>query len=700
MPSVKVIAILSDENSMVIGLFMYVFVSVSARAQDGVDPALVIEVHRVEADISQNDQWLKSLAEQIKKNELGAAEIETEKKGLESALSTHSETVNRVKKEITDSLQALPRVERTLSRKASFYRCLSDQLNQVGAVNVDSCRQAHSAKFSDDELHLIEDWKHSVSLTEGEIRSRIAQQTRNLKASEVEKETLSVQLENAKSMSGVLSNRKAELDQRVRVQSQNDTVLKENPGVANCSPGSAELSLENELPFKGASFKGAFFGIPRDNQDGIGSCYANTAKNLLIGLSQGKDNASFLDLALGYKGDTGVVNDGLDGGDSCRTLEKLKVRGYCPQKFAPFETGEKNPYWDGLMGNSSGSVYDQSSMIVLLQKFLEGKETFEKGSPEWSENVISKATLIIDALKGESGIRFPLPGVGIPIPSEWKLNELRYVLKGKGSDFDEKVFQADYDSHYQNFFPKYLKAVLSGKSQAEVFALFKREMNPFIEKYELKDQLPLWERLYTTESGPDFRSPTLQKDLNASLDFMKKITHQESKSTEEFIETCQTPKGGVQPFLLTLAPLIKAMKSRSADLSLLYDSQGKFRSPSDLMQLLVAPSCLNKDNRVKPEFGFSCENGIEFIRNLKKSKQTKEEQTRQLRQKVAASLLQGYPLGNSHQHHINTIVGMRWEPVNQRCEYLIRESQTGTSSWQSEASVFDVIEGLTEVRRK
>ena len=73
------------------------------------------------------------------------------------------------------------------------------------------------------------------------------------------------------------------------------------------------------------------------------------------------------------------------------------------------------------------------------------------------------------------------------------------------------------------------------------------------------------------------------------------------------------------------------------------------------------------------------------------------------RERVVLSLAQGYPLGQSFVftppdgRHINTIVGLRFNPETQSCELRIRESQTGTSAWHSEDQIYGKMEALTEV---
>jgi hypothetical protein len=49
--------------------------------------------------------------------------------------------------------------------------------------------------------------------------------------------------------------------------------------------------------------------------------------------------------------------------------------------------------------------------------------------------------------------------------------------------------------------------------------------------------------------------------------------------------------------------------------------------------------------------------------------------------------------------HINTVVGMRFNSKNNQCEYLIRESQDGTSKWTKESEIFQKVDDIVEVRK-
>src|SRR5690606_14523202 len=128
--------------------------------------------------------------------------------------------------------------------------------------------------------------------------------------------------------------------------------------------------------------KGPFFKIGRDHQDGVGTCFANTAKNLLVGLSEGKDDASFLDMALQYQSLNGNRPWEIDGGGACPTLTAISSVGYCPKSFSPIESGDLSQTASGFFGQPSTSLYEQSSILNSLKNYLKGKALLEGNSDD------------------------------------------------------------------------------------------------------------------------------------------------------------------------------------------------------------------------------------------------------------------------------------------------------------------------------
>lgn len=476
-------------------------------------------------------------------------------------------------------------------------------------------------------------------------------------------------------------------------------IVKENALYLNCDASTPDISLEEKLSFPGANFQGPFHEVPRDNQGSFSTCYANTAKNLLVGATKGKAIASFLDLALQMKGEKGVVTTGLKGGESCSVIRKIKDSGYCPQAFAPLETGENNVYTQSLIGPTKSSVYQQRVVVDLLHDFLVGSNKLSKSNKNLSLKMQKHSEVIINQLKLHPNVKLPLPVVRSEIPGPWKLKAL--IASNKSLKAGE--FLTDYKNAYRQFYPHYFRAVIEGKKRDEIFVIFREKMESFITKYNLGDNLPVWHRDFLEDTEADWTNPKLKKEIAESTAFLKAISGKENSSNEEFLKFCEENSADSfesMEFLTSLQPLVKHLKSVNADTGVMFSANGQLRSPVELMQLIVAPNCLNPDNRVKTEDEILCHEGVSTMSMIRNFGKTTEDQIRMMRERVLASLLQGYSLGNQIPGHVNTIVGMRFNRESKECELKIRESQSGTSFWKTEKSVFSEMNGLTEVRRK
>lgn len=644
----------------------------------------------------KNEEWEKSTIKRyedsvatLKKNNELLADLEL----VEKNRKANSE---RVMNEINAKIDSFSTAQKLVSRRASFYRCIRGNVKDFGVSQIPRCKSLHSVKLEADEEAQLNSWNAVVGMTSQEVKTKKDGLEWDNKLKTSTRDDTKKQIGYIKDMKDRFSDQ-----ERVFKAKEEDAILiQKNQKYLNCDANTPDISLEEQVPYPGATFKGPFVGVPRDHQDGLGTCYANAAKNLLVGASQGQDVASFLDIALAYKGSAGVVSSGLDAGESCSALISLNKKGYCPQKNAPMEIGEKNLSGSGLFQGTSGSVYDQAIVVKLLQKFLAGKEILEKGDKDFSEQVLKQSKAIVHNMKLRPNLKIPMPIVRFAIPSSWKLAELHAIKFAKNPTLSFDQFNSEYQTAYRQFYPAYVRGVIEGKSRDEIFETFKTKMSPFIEKYQISSEMKYWKAIFMEDTNIDAKSPTLKKDLADSVDFMKVMSGTTGKSNEEFLKFCEETQGDSLQFLTTLQPLIKHLNEIKANTDDLYDADGKFRDPAELMQLVVAPTCLHGDNRKKFSSPISCENGYQFISQIKSSNAPYAEKVKQLRGKVIASLIQGYPLGNTFARHINTIVGMRFNKEQGRCEYKIRESQNASSTWQSEAQLYDVMSSLTEVRRK
>lgn len=597
--------------------------------------------------------------------------------------------------ELTNSLTELGRLERVFSRKSAFYKCVKDQMSVTEAFSSEKCKVLHPAKFTQAELDKIKNWENLLPHNLKEI----GQKQKDLKS---EMAFSKSKVDATKRNLGQVYSQRYRLEEsekNLKMKEVDLEVIEKNEKFVNCDENSPQISLEEKVPFEGANFQGPFYDVPRDNQDGLGTCYANTAKNLLVGASKGESVASFLDLALLYKDDNGkIAEDGLDGGFSCTVLNIVNQKGFCPQEFAPFERGEKNLYTDGLMPVTEGSVEDEAYLIKRIQDFLKADKNLKSKNSELSKRMEEKGKWMIDKIKSDPGIKLPYPVVRNQIPETWMLQaDYNWNVKPRLKTTEEE-FLKDYQKSYAKFLPKYTDAVIAGKKADEIFKLFELNMSDFIQKYQLQGQLGNWKKNFVEFSKEDFRDPNLKKSILASKAFFEELVGSNKNENKGPVE-CEDDYGELYEFINNLKFVINVLNGDKIDPSKLVKEDGKFKSSTELMQLIVAPSCLNSSQRKKLNFNLYCDKGYDYVRELKKSSQGQEEQHKSFRSRIAASLLQGYPLGNTFDRHINTIVGMRFNKQTKSCELKIRESQTGTSSWQSESAIFDEIEALTEVRR-
>lgn len=445
----------------------------------------------------------------------------------------------------------------------------------------------------------------------------------------------------------------------------------------DCNSSTPQISLEEKVPFPKATFQGPFFGVPRDHQASYRTCYANTAKNLLVGTSRGQDVASFLDLALLTKDDEEITDSGIGAGESCSVLNRINRVGYCPQHLAQLETGDFK---------STTAPY----VLLLLEDFLQGKIQATKNNPLLMDKMLKQAKVIIAELKKNPNIIIPLPVVRSQIPGPW-------VIKKLSNDKNDVLI--DFHKHYREFYPSYVSGVIEGKTREEIFSIYKEKMRPFIEKYNLGDQLALWKKSFIEATDSDWSNPKLRKNMQESINFLKTVYVGKEASQKEFLDSCEESFDSL-PLLTGLQPLVQHMLSHKVQPEILLNEADNIRSAKEIVQMLVAPACLNPENRKHPKDQISCFQGVStmtLVRNLIKDP---EEQTKVLRKRVLASLLQGYALGHSASGHINTVVGLRFNSTTKECELKIRESQDGTSIWLSEKEIYKNMNGMTEVRRK
>lgn len=475
----------------------------------------------------------------------------------------------------------------------------------------------------------------------------------------------------------------------------------------SCNGLTPAIDLEQEKISKNIDIKGAFHNVPFDNQNGIGTCYANTGRNLLLGLSSGEVDASFLDMALQFKTthDNGKLTT-LDAGHTCLAINKVVENGYCPKKFSPIETGEDTYKANGIFGEKN-SIYAQSRLLSLMEKFLNAKLGLDSASDSLSKKFLDKTKAMIELIKMNPEIQLPLPKVrDFPIKND---NQLRSIyiwsyeknLPDGASAVPEHDFMNEYQETFSKFNLKYTQALRDGATPKMLRAVFDSSFNNFFTKYNMH------KRMNDTYYGPLFKqffeNNLSQNDyfnsIEATLSFYEVILDKkidEKQMREIFDSACNSQARQHSSFLENLKSLADVILQNDTDKSF-FDEKGKLLSNREILQMMTTPNCLNEENRKDIPFKVSCERINKVLNG-----ETKD--NKELRLEVLKSLVKGLPVGNSYPTgpltgHINTIVGFRCNPETNKVEYKIRESSGGFSKWEEEEDIFKKIRALTVVRK-
>jgi hypothetical protein len=586
---------------------------------------------------------------------------------------------------------------RNQNRYRSYLKCLKRSMNsEIWRFNskIESCRPKRANGYSQSKsfMNKLTDAQTIFSIDKKKLQAEYNKDLERVSALGNKIVDLQKTLRTDKKEMLVFDE---DLD-TLKVQFKQQKYLVINKNFYSCNDQTPTLDLENKTIHSQTKDKGPFLDIPRDHQDGVGTCFANTAKNLLVGLSDGKLNASFLDMALQYKSDNsnGTSFD-LDGGHSCQVLDIIKQVGYCPKDFSPIESGDESQKIGGLF-NSSNNLYRQAEVIEMLKRFMDGKKVLEENSDSCSTDFIKNSKMMVEALRSNPDIKLPYPVMNdFFLDKNTMLGYYHWSYKNKVSNpISEEDYLNDYEKVKVEFSKSYLQAAVEKDSPLKLKSRFENTYGAFFSKYGFEDQL----------KGP-INSPRLKSFLEESYDetfikealstneFYKKFLSKNNDTVNLLDSSCLKDNSILTNFLSGLSEIANLFRFTGGDTNVLFDKDGKFISNYDLMTLAVAPKCLNSENRIKPDFDYSCK-VITTDRSV-----PLENEIQNKRKLIITSLLDGLPVGNSHPQpggfHINTIVGYRFNESKNQCEYKIRESQTATSFWSSETSIMTINRDLT-----
>lgn len=642
--------------------------------------------------VQNNERLKKALETDLEKKK----NLENEIIKLEISEKKYDENLASIKIFANQEIDNLPFLQKVSSRKKSFYTCVLNGVEYKKFPNISNCEKEHPAKFSTKEKMAINNFKMFLSIPKDKISASIKSNQHNL--SIIENNLAANEKQYKSSLDW-----KNEVEARLKAHEKKQKEILALKGKENfylCSPNMVEIDLENEKIYAGSERKGPFYNVKRDNQDGIGSCYANTAKNLLVSLSDGKMVGSFLDMALQYKkkGDD-YVSTGIDGGGSCATLSEVKKNGFCDQKYSPAETGEVNEFLDSLL-TKNPSVYSQGMVIEKLRDFLTAKKDLEAVDTKLKDAFLKDPKVLIEKMKKDSDITFPLPIVDATPARNWQTKQAFYAANKNPTVKELDEYNKDVEILDQKFRSKYIQMILDNESYDNIIQAYSVPFKELLEKYGMSASFDQIIKFYKQDFNYSYTEEN-KKKLFKTVRFLQTITNSDSIPTQSFVASCIDAFEKGFDFLDKLNPLVRQVAAINGNADVLLDGEG-IKNGAELMQLAIAPSCLNENNRTKIDFEFSCESGMKTMSALHKNF-SGSELNDAFRVLVAKSLKEGLAVGSAFPtyggRHINTIVGMRYNSETKGCEYKVRESQNGRSEWHAEEPIVKKTDQLTEVSR-
>jgi hypothetical protein len=480
---------------------------------------------------------------------------------------------------------------------------------------------------------------------------------------------------------------------------------------SRCDENLPEISLENQSLYAGSNSAGSLSNIPNEHQDGYGTCYANSARNLIISASNGSIKPSFFDVALAYK--THNIGSakfaGIDYGYTCEAFEAAKAKGVCEDKHSPLENGEAPPLIEYMnlakpdddvlknyyqleqsanlaeKMNTLGHIAMYDAPTRPLNNFLGSYSTlkmpdYQKTLNQVEINLINhfgKNTKdylrILTELPRDHGNvsytslpafrssfpnlntiknHFPLtPGQESEIRS--KRAEFEWEMrKLLANDTPQKDFLELKNKYFKNTYdliPEEHRELLVGDESFLNWLNSLKSSQSFIEQN--KASLKFYAQLET------ILPTSLAQEVRGCADYQLSSFFEMLGSFEKII--IEMEKHGLVPSEILL----------SKDL-------GQLANPEEILEALYMPAC--KENRKPIELTNEC-----IVLDKQSVNQNEMDEI------IISRLLKNTALGYNIRGHATTLTGIRFNKETNSCEYLVRDSGEGRSDWINQTKFYN-----------
>ena len=496
----------------------------------------------------------------------------------------------------------------------------------------------------------------------------------------------------------------------------------------DCEQPGLEINLESPEWYPGSNLPGILYNRSRDDQQifMVGTCYAHFTKDSITAITEGKITPSFLDIAYLNFNLLKQDNDINSGGNPCMVLEKIKEIGICDYKKSPLELiYDSNRSQDNAQTNSVKN--ELQNLWIDLNEFDELKKKFPKLSEDESHDFL-KGWFALN-IEGEAGINVLIeePASNF-LFEEWERKQLYHTLLWKNPKhpllkeshflvplvnswvhaFDLKLSTTYFGPIIkQCALPREISELSSEQTEkcAQIFHQVAAEFTSYLEAKLTAENLP---------------SANLNIDSNYRLNIFlqtvyKKAWFQKIQFLNQWIEANSASAAFLSNSSLfgyasvaekikkNLSNIEKRLNLDFSEFKASFENLSQnLDNKSDFLKLM-APKCMDPSARYKIPGILSCTHKWNpYLYESLEVSESKQTKTFHFRFTVLSSLLlnRGTPVGNVHQFHVNSIVGMRFNEQKKSCEYSIRESNGAITYWMNEDELLKQNESFMIFKRR
>ena len=638
----------------------------------------VIETNNIEIDghrslLKSNKQSIERVKNEIAKNE----DFLKEQIKLQKQSVLYLSQINKYINNKRDEISKLSAIRKKLNyNKLKYLNCISEHISKHQIKHLHSCYLTVGFLYLDStDKEYLEKIEYISNLNTDNIDKEI-QETEE-KISRDEK-----YLKELKSKTQWYANNLQyyETKKRFAIKTlDNMEEISKNSIYHSCHANMPTIDLENKYISQTDNKLGVFYNVPQENQGALGTCYANTAKNLLFGVSKGAHNANYLDLAIQYKDSTDELSkEDLEGGFVCHVLKVAKERGYCKQRTNEFDR-------------------KKHAKIVSTLGILFGLKKQVRELNSLQNSILLKVSdqQIIGAIQRNDILDYPLSILTAQLFLTYQNNDIynnSSILKEKFSNFEK---YNDYlTKKEQDFKYTFLKNIHNKNESVMNYSDYLvHELKKIFDSFNMQIPNTYLKRANTRFAS--FNSQDFITKTKKSIDYLLSVSAISDLSSYDQISL-------LSEYLGNISNLSRQMKFIDFDVNLLFNKDGNIKHQKESLQLVTAPECLENASRTDIQQDFFCATDLNFkteVEQVFKNEEVKKENIYELR--ILANLLRGIPLGNTHRQgygsHINTIVGIRFNKQKNQCELKLRDSQNDQSTWKNAKQVLESSYAISEI---